>query len=94
MRRELAALLHALLAAATRAESICTAVPGACNGTFTGTVIRPCSTPISGTLPTQLGSLTQLQTLVLDCTTNTISGTVPSEFGGFTQMQLLNLNSN
>ena len=51
-----------------------------------------------GTLPTQLGSLTQLQTLELDhcpwITTNTISGTVPSEFGGFTQMQLLNLDQN
>ncbi len=47
---------------------------------------------LSGTIPTELGDLTSLQTLSLY--SNSLSGTIPTELGDLTSLQTLSLYSN
>ena len=49
-------------------------------------------TKLYGTLPTELGTLTQLN--YLDLRNNTISGSIPSEIGLLTQLTYLELSGN
>ncbi len=47
---------------------------------------------LSGTLPSELGSLSNLQRLILE--SNSLSGTLPSELGSLSNLQRLNLYNN
>ncbi len=50
------------------------------------------SNSLSGTLPSELGSLSNLQDLSLE--ENSLSGTLPSELGSLSNLQVLNLDRN
>eukprot|EP01050_Picozoa_sp_SAG11_P034445 SAG11_NODE_12176_length_717_cov_1.323625_1_plen_79_part_00 len=51
------------------------------------------SPSLSGTIPTEIGSLTQLQTLAQDSNLS-LSSTTPIEMGSLTHLQQLYLSSN
>ena len=74
------------------AEDICGAEPSVCDGTFAGANLYLHNNALSGTLPPDVGGLSQLERLVLY--NNALSGTVPSDVGGLSQLQELNLLNN
>ena len=63
-----------------------------CDGTFTGTVVylSGYNRGLSGTIPPQLGDISQLKELYLGG--NSISGTIPSETGKLSQLERLSLH--
>jgi len=78
--------------------TICSRQPSACDGTFTGSTLllgahgaEPTFYDISGTVPSEVGLLTQITHLYLNY--NSISGTIPSQLG-LTQITDLQLQQN
>eukprot|EP00315_Gephyrocapsa_oceanica_P005835 CAMPEP_0185341492 /NCGR_PEP_ID=MMETSP1363-20130426/98652_1 /TAXON_ID=38817 /ORGANISM="Gephyrocapsa oceanica, Strain RCC1303" /LENGTH=551 /DNA_ID=CAMNT_0027940719 /DNA_START=22 /DNA_END=1673 /DNA_ORIENTATION=+ len=63
-----------------------------CDGTFTGTEVHLGIEGLSGTIPPQLGDISQLQKL--DLHSNSISGTIPPEMSKLSQLQKLSLCCN
>ena len=64
-----------------------------CNGTQTAVIrLELFNNRLSGTIPKELGQLTQLQRLYL--WGNQLSGTIPKELGQLTQLQVLYLDNN
>ena len=62
---------------AAAAGTICSLVPSACDGTYTGTQLNLNRKSLSGTIATQLGALTQLTLLGLSW--NSLSGSIPTQ---------------
>ena len=63
-----------------------------CNGQCNVTVLNLPRCQLTGTIPSQLGSLTSIEYLDLD--SNSLTGTIPSQLGYMTSMTLLLLYSN
>ena len=78
----------------TSQGTVCTFAPHACDGSATASLTLDLSyAGLSGTLPTELLTLTRLQTL--DLSDNYLSGTLPSELGLMTSLSFdVNLEKN
>jgi len=83
----------------SRVNTVCTVAPAACdshptpNGSpFVGHVLSLPTRAVYGSIPTQLGVLSQLQHL--DLASNSLSGTLPSELGMLTRLEALHLAHN
>ena len=73
-------------------KTICTVEPKACNGTFMSDELDLKSMALSGTIPPQLGQLSQLKRLFL--WGNYLSGSLPSELRHLSHLQYLDLKGN
>ena len=86
-RGERAAKARTSVGLETMSQDVCHYNPALCDGTFTGTNIdlgHEGKVGITGTLPTELGLLTQVVDVTLDG--NAFSGTIPTQFGKLTNV--------
>ena len=80
------------------AGTICSELPSACDGSFTGPKLGRAQLPnggsieLSGTLPTELAELTDLEEIALAA--YDISGTFPPEFANFDKLKTIYLDNN
>ena len=80
------------------AGTICSELPSACDDSFTGPKLGRQELPnggsieLSGTLPTELAQLTDLEEIALAA--YDISGTFPPEFANFNHLRTIYLDNN
>jgi hypothetical protein len=72
--------------ASTTAYQNCLASPGTCTSLALG------SSSLTGTIPSELGTLTELEALYLD--DNQLTGTIPVELAALTELEALYLDDN
>jgi len=73
-------------------QTICDLEPTICNGTYTGPIVQFFNRGLTGTIPSQIGMLTQLSAVYLGG--NDLTGTIPSQFGQLTAVTAMFLNDN
>ena len=81
-----------VLRCASASGFICSQQPTMCDGTYTGTSLNFYQQGLSGTIPTQLGQLTQATSMSV--ARNSMSGTIPTELGRLTRLTSQELDHN
>jgi len=92
MHHMLRTILALALASSAWAETICSLEPTICNGTYTGPIVQFFNRGLTGTIPSQIGMLTQLSAVYL--VGNDLTGGVPSQIGQLTAVQTMFLYDN
>ena len=85
-------LAAVLLPTASSAGTICSVEPAVCAGTSPVNRLQLTGRGLSGTIPTQIGMLSNL--MELDLLSNSISGTIPTEIGKLAKFTSLDVFSN